>query len=314
LSRRDNGGDAALRPREGDDSMPVTEELVPFAVKTYRYLRLAIVVVVLAAVASVVIERLHTDCWQESISAYYYTPVHSVFVGALVALGVSMIAIKGSTDVEDMLLNVAGVLAPIVAFVPTSPPPSTCASTAFVGGDTKAFIDNNVLALAIGSGVAIVAACVVVAIGGNASIRKVSAASVVGLLFGAALLAVGLIWYFGFRESFLEHAHGWTAGVMFVLIGVVIVINVRGSRRVSRIRGTGRGYWVVYTVLLGVMVLSAVGVLIAKNVDPDWRHQILLLEILELLAFAVFWVMQTAEHWSGGVPTGDERAARAAAA
>jgi hypothetical protein len=294
--------------------MPAVEELVPFAVKTYRYLRLAIVVVVLAAVASVLIERSHTDCWQQSISAYYYTPVHSVFVGALVALGVSMVAIKGSTDVEDMLLNVAGVLAPIVAFVPTSPPVDSCASTAFVGGDAKAFIDNNVLALAIGSGVAIITAYAVAAITGNVSIRKINFASVVGLLLGAALLAVGLIWYFAFRDSFLEHAHEWTAGVMFVLIGVVILINARGSRRVSRLRGTGRGYWVTYTALLGVMVLAALGVLIAKTVDPDWRHQILLLEILELLAFAVFWVMQTAEHWSGGVPTGDERAARAAVA
>jgi hypothetical protein len=294
--------------------MPVTEELVPFAVKTYRYLRLAIVVVVMAAVASVVLERFHTECWQESISAYYYTPVHSVFVGALVALGVSMIAIKGSTDVEDMLLNVAGVLAPIVAFVPTSPPSNTCASTPFVGGDTKAFIDNNVLALAIGSAVAIITAYTVAAIGGKASIRKITVASVVGLLLGAALLAVGLIWYFGFRDSFLQHAHGWTAGVMFVLIGLVIFINARGSRRVNRLRGTGRGYWVVYTALLGMMVLSGVGVLIAKNVDRDWHHQILLLEILELLAFAVFWVTQTVEHWAGGVPTGDERAARAAAA
>jgi hypothetical protein len=303
----------SAQPGEGENSVPDTEELVPFAVKTYRYLRLAIVVVVLAAVASVLIERSHTHCWQGSISAYYYTPVHSVFVGALVALGVSMIAIKGSTDVEDMLLNVAGVLAPIVAFVPTSPPSDTCASTAFVGGDAKAFIDNNVLALAIGSGVAILTAYAVALVGGKASIRKVSAASVLGFVLGAALLAVGLIWYFGFRDSFLEHAHSWTAGVMFVLIGVVIFINARGSRRINRLRGTGRGYWVVYAALLGVMVLSAVGVLIAKNVDRDWRHQILLLEILELLAFAVFWVMQTAEHWAGGVAIGNERVARAAA-
>ena len=88
--------------------MPVTEELVPYAVKTYRYLRLAIVVVVLAAVASVLIERSHTDCWQASISAYYYTPVHAMFVGALVAIGVCLIAVKGSEEWEDMLLNVAG--------------------------------------------------------------------------------------------------------------------------------------------------------------------------------------------------------------
>lgn len=44
-----------------------------------------------------------------------------------------------------------------------------------------------------------------------------------------------------------------------------------------------------------------------KLVDHDWRHQILWLEILELSAFAVYWVAQTFEHWEGGVPTGAER-------
>jgi len=108
--------------------MSHAEALEPFAVKSYRYLRLSIVVVVLALMASVVIERSHVSCWQESISAYFYTPVQAVFVGALVAIGVSLIAIKGSTDREDVLLNLAGVLAPIVAFVPTSPPARSCSS------------------------------------------------------------------------------------------------------------------------------------------------------------------------------------------
>ncbi|MBA3654232.1 MAG: hypothetical protein H0W70_08560 [Actinobacteria bacterium] len=35
-------------------------------------------------------------CWQTSISAYYYTPVRAVFVGALMAIGLSLIVIKGS--------------------------------------------------------------------------------------------------------------------------------------------------------------------------------------------------------------------------
>src|SRR5262249_55555658 len=101
-------------------------------VSTYRYLRLSIVVMVLALFVSVLIERFHVGCWQGSISAYYYTPAHAIFVGALVAIGVSLIAIKGSTDLEDVLLNVAGLLAPIVAFVPTTPPSGSCPSTAFV--------------------------------------------------------------------------------------------------------------------------------------------------------------------------------------
>lgn len=76
--------------------------------------------VVASALVSVVIERSRATCWGESISGYYYTPSRNVFVGALVVIGVSLIAIKGSTDREDVLLNLAGVLAPIVAFVPTT--------------------------------------------------------------------------------------------------------------------------------------------------------------------------------------------------
>jgi hypothetical protein len=63
-------------------------------------LRLSIVVVVLSLMASVLIEQSHVDCWQESISAYFYTPAQAMFVAALVVIGVSLIAIKGSTDWE----------------------------------------------------------------------------------------------------------------------------------------------------------------------------------------------------------------------
>jgi len=280
------------------------EELVPFAVKSYRYLRLAIVVLVLSLMASVLIERFQVSCWQESISAYYYTPVHAIFVGALVAIGVSLIAIKGSTDVEDMLLNVAGVLAPIVAFVPTSTPSPNCSSTAFAGVDAKAYIDNNVLAFAIGGGIAIAIAYVVARVMGKARIRKVDPPSVVGLVFGVVLLVVGLVWYVAFRDSFLDHAHGGAAIAMFFIVGVVMAINARSARPVYR---------PLYALTATAMALSAAAVVIGKLVDGKWRHQILWVEILELLPFAVYWAAQTLEHWQGGVPTGAERATRAAA-
>jgi hypothetical protein len=280
------------------------EQLVPFAVKSYRYLRLSIVVVVLSLLASVLIERTHATCWQESISAYYFTPVHAVFVGALVAIGVSLIAIKGSTDAEDVLLNVAGALAPIVAFVPTTVPSDSCASTAFVGGDVKPFIDNNVLALAIGSGLAIAVAYVGAAVQGKARVRRFDTTSVLGLAITASLLAVGLVWYFAFRESFLEYAHEGAAGAMFFLVFVVMVINARSARP---------GYRTLYAATAAAMALSVAVVVVVKLLDDEWRHQVLLLETLEIIPFAVFWAAQTLEHWEGGVPTGAERAARDAA-
>lgn len=55
-----------------------------------------------------------------SISAYYYTPAHAIFVAVLIAIGAAMIVIKGTRGLEDILLNIAGMLAMIVALVPTS--------------------------------------------------------------------------------------------------------------------------------------------------------------------------------------------------
>lgn len=34
------------------------------------------------------------DCWQRSISAYYYTPVRPIFVGGLMLIGFSLIVIE----------------------------------------------------------------------------------------------------------------------------------------------------------------------------------------------------------------------------
>lgn len=283
--------------------MSNTGELATFSVKSYRYLRLSIVVVVTAVLASVVIERTHVDCWQGSISAYYYTPVQAVFVGALLTIGVSLIAIKGSTNVEDMLLNVAGVLAPIVAFVPTSPPDRRCASAPFVGGDTEPYIDNNVLALAIGGALALVLTLGPALLLRKARIRRLDRGSLIGVGLGAVLLVAGLVWYGFFRDSFLDRAHGGAAIAMFFIVWVVMVINARTAQPAYR-------KW--YAESAVAMALSVGVVLVGKLIDGDWRHQILLLEVLVLISFAVFWIVQTFEHWDGGVPTGTERTARVA--
>ena len=97
-----------------------------YAVSSYRYLRLGMVILVITLGVSIAIERAKASCWQGSISAYYYTPVHSLFVGALVSIGVTLVAMKGRNSLEDLFFNVAGVLAPLVALVPTSRPSVIC--------------------------------------------------------------------------------------------------------------------------------------------------------------------------------------------
>jgi hypothetical protein len=282
------------------------EALVPYAVKTYRYLRLAIVVVVVALMVSVLIERSHATCWQGSISAYYYTPVHAMFVGALVAIGVALIAIRGSTDLEDVFLNVAGVLAPIVAFVPTKVPAHSCASVDLVVVDNKPFIDNNVLAFAIGGAIAIGAAYVIARLMGKPTFEQNDKPTFLGLLIGVALLILGLVWYLGFRDSFLSHAHSWAAGLMFFAIWLAMLLNAKSA--------PGATYRWIYRGTAAAMALAALVVAAVKLVHRDWHHQVLWIELLELLPFVVYWAAQTFEHWDGGVPTGQERAVRAAAA
>jgi FtsH-binding integral membrane protein len=286
--------------------MPQEGSLESFAIKTYRYLRLAIVVVVASALVSVVIERARATCWGESISGYYYTPSRNVFVGALVAIGVSLIAIKGSTDREDILLNLAGVLAPIVAFVPTSPPPRSCSSLEVVARDPQPYIDNNVLSFAFGGAAAIGVAYVVGKIMGKPMIRDVDRRSRLGFAAGVVILGLGLVWYIGFRQAFLDYAHPVAAIAMFFVVGVVIALNARDRK------AAGRSF-VLYAAIAAAMALSVVAVVFGKLVvDPDWRHQIFWLELLELAAFAVYWVAQTFEYWEGGVPIGPERVPKAA--
>ena len=276
--------------------MAAPQELAQYAIKSYRYLRLVIVVVVLALIASMLTERTKTSCWQVSFSAYYYTPVHAIFVGALVTIGAALIAVKGSTEWEDMLLNVSGILAPVVAFVPTSRPVQMCTSSEFGAVDAEAYIDNNVLALAIGGAVAVGAALLIAKLQKKVEFGTIDVPTRVGLLLSSALTIAGLVWYFGFRDSFLDHAHSGAAIAMFVIVGVVIAINARHARK---------GYRGVYAGLAGFMAASIVGVIVANLVVDEWRHSVLWLEILELVPFAVFWGAQTLELWDGGVRSSD---------
>jgi hypothetical protein len=57
----------------------------------------------------------------DSMSGYYYTPMRNIFVGALCALGVFLIAYDGYDNVDRWITNIAGLCAIGVAFCPTKP-------------------------------------------------------------------------------------------------------------------------------------------------------------------------------------------------
>ena len=57
-----------------------------------------------------------------SMSGYYYTHMRDVFVGALCALGVFLVAYAGDDEVDRWITNIAGLGAIGVAVFPTKPP------------------------------------------------------------------------------------------------------------------------------------------------------------------------------------------------
>lgn len=63
---------------------------------------------------------------QTSISAYYYTNLREIFTGTLCAVGLFLIRYKGRGNVsiwknDNLLTNVAGIMALCVALIPTNP-------------------------------------------------------------------------------------------------------------------------------------------------------------------------------------------------
>ena len=267
-----------------------------YAIKTWRYLRLAMVVTVVGLALAVGYERwrVHPGCFQTSISAYYYTPVRAVFVGALIAIGTCLITLKGNSGSEDVLLNLAGMFAPVVALVPT-PHAGSCASVRHGLEDRDPNIANNVFALlAIGGiGLAIVAGLAI-----RSKLRREPLPSTTALVgFGVAALVwvVAVVSFYADRSDFENAAHYSAAAALFACILVVVVLNALGWKR----KQDDPRAWNRYAAIAVAMLVGTVG--IAAAGFAGWEHWLLALEITLISLFALFWSLQTAELWHDGL-------------
>jgi hypothetical protein len=281
-----------------------------YSIKTYRYLRMAMVAMVVLLGAALVIEWSKTDprCLQTSISAYYYTPVQAIFVGALIAIGLCMVVLKGNTEREDILLNVAGMLAPAVALVPT-PGQGACRSVPIVQGDTAANIANNMLALfVVGAPCLLVTAAFVLRSWLSRADRNPM--YLVGLGVALAIFGGGIVWFFVDRSGFTENAHYAAALVMFVCIIAVVVLNAKQFRRkdADARRVPANRYSVI---ALGMVVVPLV--LFAWKAAFGWAHAVLWIEGVLITLFAVFWIIQTQELWNEGLRGGGQELPRSQA-
>jgi hypothetical protein len=283
-----------LHDVDAEPTRRLSPEEQGFAIVTWRYLRVAMVVLVAGLAVSLAYERSQVDCFQTSVSAYYYTPVHAYFVGALVAIGVCLFCLKGSSEIEDILLNLAGMFAPLVAFVPT-PDAGTCG---VLGGTTQhvdAFVANNVRALLA---VELLALLLIAFLSRRKGPPRPPPISFV--LTGAVWLVTALLFFLA-HDFFLSKAHFGAAGLMFACIIAVVWINAIGYREQTQ-ADTLRNRYAAIAVAMGAsLAVIPVGLL------RDWPYWVIVLEALLITLFAIFWALQTDDLWEHGLRPSSER-------
>lgn len=282
------------------------------ALVTYRYLRLAMVTMVVALGAAILEQRGRDHGWQNSISAYYYTPARPIFVAGMVGIGLGLIVIKGRTPIEDWLLNCAGMLAPIVGLVPTDPT-ETCTTTAcniarakLIAG-TKVQAHDNLKAVLIAGSAAVAFAAVVLAItqlDHKSRERTQHQVSRIALL--VATLAAVLVGWSLLASGRILKWHAVAAVWMFVMLGLASLWSGITlwwfNHKAERPAGHWRLFAGCYVAIAAAMVIA--GIIIKTRSEP-WRCRILVLEIIEIGLFAAMWIVQSVERW-GTVITIDQ--------
>jgi hypothetical protein len=270
------------------------------AVKTYNYLRIALAALVLLLFVSVALEVRAAGCLQPSISAYFYTPVGPVLVGVLVAVGVSLIALKGNTDAEDVLMNFAGMLAPGVAFIPTQDA-GTCRSAPLATSDIPSTVANAMPALFVTGAVVGMVALFIARREG--ALPAMSTWTRGGLLLTVLVLSAGVVWFVTDRDSFLRRGHGAAAVPTFLAVVAVVWFNARDVQQAIRQETLPpqRNRYVAVYRLIAIGMFTTLAATVVINLATGSTSLVFWVEVVLLVLFALFWVVQTVELWNRGL-------------
>ncbi|TGO05477.1 hypothetical protein [Serinibacter arcticus] len=285
------------------------------ALDTYRALRVGLVAAGLLLLVAVGIEIARVGVIPGSISATFYSPVRNVLVGSLIAVGLALLAIKGRPGWENGLLDLAGMLVPLVGLVPTPVVLATVAGSdelpyrcpdvevSCVPEQVAPDVGNNVAAYLL-VGLAALLFVGLRALRARVRRRPWPAASERAVVVALALWVATGAWFALGRASFLGYAHYASAIAFFALLVAVVWINARHTSPPPRPRRmTQRGYRRCY-VAVGVAMGAAVaaGAVVWLVAPEDHAFPLVFwIEVVLLLLYTVFWVLQTVEHWEDGI-------------
>ncbi len=315
----------------GDDPVPSSPAASDVQAKSYTYLRMGIVGLLVALGAAVFYQSTKQGSLLASVSAYYYTPAQAIFVGALIGMGTAMIALRGRNAAEEIFLNLGGVFAAVVAIVPTSrgadyrTAVDACRdqATALVTGRasggadcptvlaleeaTRANVQNNVLALLVVGLLSLAAAYFF----GRRDRVLNDRWFRVGFFTAALVWAVGAVSFVVGLGLLIAWGHYVAAVLLLVCILAVAVANATRRRSAEEL-GDGAGPDGVpdastvgrtmfreprrldrYAWFAWVML---VGTVLGVVLWVAGLLSLFWLEIAVALLFAVFWVVQTVEQ------------------
>lgn len=283
------------------------------SIQTYRYVRAAIIGSMLLLFISLILQvGADGGMVKGSISEYYYWPVRGILVGTLITTGVAVAALKGRPGLEDTALNLVGMMAPVVALVPTPLLPfndavcpgaiERCIPTEFLPG-----VVNNMSALLL-LGLPLLGFAWWTAVAAS----RCDGATRAGLITATALWAVVAFWFgptdaWPLRASFLLWSHYAAAIAMFGLIIVVVWYNALRTDchfHVARMRVSYRPVYVVIAATMALALLVSLIIFFATNESSRESSTILFwLEAVLLVLFVIFWIAQTTEFWEQGLPS-----------
>jgi uncharacterized membrane protein len=300
-------GDPAMHDTTRAPAVEKAREYERVLVRTYRYLRLGMVGLVLLLAVGLVIERIRTGTILGSISAYYYTPVHSIFVASLCATGAILVVYRGYSDTEDVILNAAGFLAFVVALLPIRLGPQDVRRAETVLEVPRSTVLANLGALLVVTAASMVVTAWMLIRQDPATAPRTprertdhrrAITAFVALALGYVLV---VRIYFANRDFLFTRGHWYAASGLLAAIVIVVAVNAVSRARRQSPDGVLRWRHLVNPYGLGflVMILST-GLLLAIG-EPGWDllpNSTFWLEASLILQFGILWIIQTIEHWN----------------
>jgi hypothetical protein len=281
---------------------------------TYRYLRAAMIALLVMLLLAVGYQWWWVNdhaCWLGSISAYYFTPARTVFIGSLFALGTCLIAYKGHSDAEDVLLNFSGFMAFVVAMVPTARD-TRCTGLDYAPSSQQLadLVRNSVWSLIV---VAVIAAGVRWYLRRDLAPEGMDRGGVIATVICGAVIVVELALFLTARASFISASHGIAAGTMVAgVIAVMVLSALKVEQRQEGHRADAgriyRNWYIGIAIVLAVALALAVA---ASLVGAISDHLIIVAEVIIILSFIAYWIVQSHELWDLE-STGDRTEGRAA--